>query len=116
LPFLSIPCLFDEVGCDRAVDDAQRFAHQFWATGEQESQLERKTQHPLADGFMRQDFVYQQGSTLSHASGTATGTETPSFAVGTAERNQPFMVAGTALYAQKTMLQSATFEVLIEFL
>jgi hypothetical protein len=36
--------------------------------------------------------------------------------VGTAERNQLFMVAGTALYAQKTMLQPATFEVLIEFL
>jgi hypothetical protein len=36
--------------------------------------------------------------------------------VGTAERNQPFMVAGTALYAQKPMLQSATFEVFIEFL
>jgi hypothetical protein len=53
------------------VDYAQRFAHQFWATGEQEFQLERKTQHPLADGFMRQDFVYQ-----------------------------PLMVAGSALYAQ----------------
>jgi hypothetical protein len=37
--FLSFPCLFDEVGCNRAVDDTQRFAHQFWATGEQESQL-----------------------------------------------------------------------------
>jgi hypothetical protein len=37
--FLSLPCLFDEVGCNRAVDDAQRFAHQFWATGEQVSQL-----------------------------------------------------------------------------
>jgi hypothetical protein len=36
--------------------------------------------------------------------------------VGTAERNQPFMVAGAALYSQKPMLQSATFEVLIEFL
>jgi hypothetical protein len=36
--------------------------------------------------------------------------------VGTAERDQPFMVAGTALYAQKPMRQSATFEVLIEFL
>jgi hypothetical protein len=36
--------------------------------------------------------------------------------VGTAEGNQPFMVAGTALYAQKPMRQSATFEVLIEFL
>jgi hypothetical protein len=31
----------------------------------------------------------------------------------TAKRNQPFMVAGTALYAQKPMRQSATFEVLI---
>ena len=101
------------MGCNSAVDDAQLFVHQFWAAGEQESQLKRKTQHPLADGFMRQDFIYQQGSTLSHASGTAAGTETPSF---TAERNQPFMVTGTALYAQKTMLQSATFEVFIEFL
>jgi hypothetical protein len=50
------------------VDDAQRFAHQFWATGEQESQLERKTQHPLEDGFMWQDFIYQESSTLCHAS------------------------------------------------
>jgi hypothetical protein len=78
------------MGCNSAVDDAQRFVHQFWAAGEQESQLERKTQYPLADGFMRQDFIYQQGSTLSHASGTATGTETPSF---TAELNQPFIAA-----------------------
>jgi hypothetical protein len=37
--FLSLPCLFDKVGCNRAVDDAQHFDHQFWATSEQESQL-----------------------------------------------------------------------------
>jgi hypothetical protein len=36
--------------------------------------------------------------------------------VGAAKRNQLFMVADTALYAQKPMRQSATFEVLIEFL
>jgi hypothetical protein len=48
------------VGCNSAVDDAQRFAHQFWAAGEQESQLERKAQHLLADGFMRQHGVSGQ--------------------------------------------------------
>jgi hypothetical protein len=35
---------------------------------------------------------------------------------GTDERNQPLMVAGTDLYAQESMRQPATFEVLIEFL
>jgi hypothetical protein len=106
---LSLPCLFDEVGCNRAVDDAQRFAHQFWAIGEQESQLERKTQHPLADGFMRQDFVYQQAALsamcLAPQLGQKTRRSPMAPTVGTAERNQPFMVAGTALYAHKTMRQ-----------
>ena len=61
---------------------------------------------------MWEDIINQQGCTFGYAPGTATGTKTTSF---TAERNQPFMVADTALYAQKSMLQSATFEVFIEF-
>jgi hypothetical protein len=49
---LSLPCIFDEVGCNRAVDDAQRFAHQLWAIGEQESQLSslRKSSYEQESG------------------------------------------------------------------
>ena len=109
------------MGCNSAVDDAQRFAHQFWATGEQEPQLKRKTQHPLPDGSILQAFVSQHGSTLSQVSWHRNWDRNPVVrlrapTVGTAERNQPFMVARTALYAQKSLLQSATFEALIEFL
>lgn len=42
-PFLSQPCFFGEMGCNRAVYDTQHLAHQLWPAGEQESQLKRKT-------------------------------------------------------------------------
>jgi hypothetical protein len=58
----------DDMGCQDAVNDTQHFAHQVGITGEQETQLKRKTQYPLTNGLTREHIVPQQSGALGNCS------------------------------------------------
>jgi len=81
------------MGSNSSVDNAQYLTHDNGLTGEQKTQWEREAEDPLAHGLVRQDIVYQQGSTIRHSSCSTTRAET---ALLTAERQQFFIVAGLA--------------------
>ena len=81
------------MGGNGSVDNAQYLTHDDGLTGEQKTQWEREAEDPLAHGLMRQDFVYQQGSTVRHSSRPTTRAKTAPL---TAERQQFFIVAGLA--------------------
>jgi hypothetical protein len=61
---------------------------------------------------MRQHLVHQQGNTVGHSSGPATGAKTAAFAT---ERHQFLMVTGLTANPQEAMLKPTAFEVLIKF-
>lgn len=56
---MAMACFFDQVHRDHAVDDTQHPAHDLGPAGKQETQLERRTQHPLAHGLLGQHLVDQ---------------------------------------------------------
>jgi len=85
----------------------------FGLAGKQEPQWQRQAQHPLSHGLMRQDVVYQQGSAIRHSACAATGAETAPFA---AKSDQFFIVAGFTADPEKTVLEHAAFQILVEFL
>ena len=87
---LGQPRSLDQVTGNRAIHDAQYFAHDLRLTGKQKAQGIGNAQHPLADGKPGQYFIYQQRSTLNHASGVATRTEPTAFA---AEGHELFRMA-----------------------
>src|SRR5210317_1861443 len=78
-----------------------------WLACKQKTKRERKTQHPLTHGLMRQDFIHQQSSTIRHATCPTTGAESPPF---TAERDQFFIMAGFTPDPEKTVLQHSAFQ------
>ena len=84
------------MGCQGAVNDTQHFAHQLRIAGEQETQLKRETQHPLANGLPREDIIYQEGRTFYHTPGTTAGAKSATF---TAESDQMFVLAVPTLDA-----------------
>ena len=49
----------DQVGGDTAGDDPQRLAHQVRITGEQEAQLKRDAQHPMAERGFGHHLIHQ---------------------------------------------------------
>ena len=95
-------CFFNQVRRNHAVDDAQHPAHDFGPAGKQETQLQRETQHPLAQslprersecfeyGLLGQHIFDQQGCALGHAPRPATRIKTPTSAT---EGNQVLGVA-----------------------
>jgi hypothetical protein len=76
------------------------------------AQRERKTDDPLAQWYIGEDFIGQQGGGLGHAAGATTGAE-PSFFAG--ERHQPLEVAFVAAHPEKAVLESAALQVGLEF-
>jgi hypothetical protein len=76
-----------------AIDDSEHLAHDGRLAGKQKAQRERHTEHPLAHGLIRQDFVYQQGGTVHHSARTATAAKSASLAT---ERHGPLIMAGLA--------------------
>ena len=75
-----IACFRDQMGSDDAMDDAQHPPHDLRPAGEQETQLVRETQYPLAHGLFGQYFVNQQGRAFGHATCTTARAEPSSFA------------------------------------
>jgi hypothetical protein len=67
----------------------------------------------LADRLFRQNLIDQQGGAFGHASRTTTGAESAPLAT---ESDQMFMVTLGALQPQKSVLQTAAFEVVSKFL
>ena len=96
-----------------AIGDTEYLTHDSGLTGKQKAQWKRYTQHPLAHGLMRQDFIYQQSSAVGHTARTAAGAETAAFA---AESDQFFIMAGLTANPQEAMLQPAALQILIKFL
>lgn len=111
-PVVCIACFPDQMGSDDAMDDAQHPPHDLRPAGEQETQLVRETQYPLAHGLFGQYFVNQQGRAFGHATCTTARAEPSSFA---AESNQVLGMAGLAAHPQKTMFQPAAFEKFLKF-
>ncbi len=65
------------------------------AAGEDKTQLEWKTEHPLAHRLVREYLICEQGRILGHAARAATGAESAAL---TAESDQAFLVAGFTAY------------------
>jgi len=102
---------FNQVRGSATVNNAKHPTHDPWTTAKQKAQRVREAQHPLAQGLFGKNLIDQQGRTLGHSPGTATGTEAPPLA---AERQKVLGVTRFAPDSQKTMFESATFEVLVE--
>ena len=83
----------DQVRGNAAVHDAEHVTHDRGTAGKQESQRAWKAQHPLAHRLCGKHLIHQQRRTLSHAPGTATGTEVPPLA---AKRQKPLGVTSFA--------------------
>jgi hypothetical protein len=62
---------------------------------------------------MRQDFIYQQGSTVRHPSCSTTGTETAPLAT---EGDKFLVMTGFTPNPKKTILKPSALQVLIKFL
>ena len=107
-----IACFLDQMRGNDAMDDAQHATHDLGPAGEQETQLEWKTRHPLAHGLFGKYFINQQGRALRHPPCPAARAEAPSF---TAESNQVLGVTRLAAHPQKAVFQPAAFEVVLEF-
>ena len=104
-------CFMAEMGGNGTVDDSQHLAHNNRVAGEKKTERKRYTQHPLAHGLMRQDFVYEQSGTVCHTPSPATWAESPLF---TAERVQFFIMAGFTAYPQESVFKPSTLEVFIK--
>ncbi len=91
-----ITCLLDQLHGDAAVNDTQNLSSDQRAAGEEKTQLEWKTEHPLAHRLMREYLICEQGRTLGHAARAATGAESAAL---TAESDQAFLVAGFTAHA-----------------
>jgi hypothetical protein len=61
---------------------------------------------------MKQDVIHQQCSAFGHASSSTAGTEAAAFAT---TGDQVFRMAGVAAHPQETVLETAAFEVILEF-
>ncbi len=96
---LGKPGLVDDIGCQSAVNDTQRSAHQLRIavyTGEQETQLKRKTQHPLTDGLAREYVIHQESGTFRHLPSTKAEAKSAPLAT---ESDQVLVLTGFATYA-----------------
>ena len=110
LPFDT--CLFDEMGVNRAVDNAQHRGDEFGVYGEQAPQRYGERQHPLAHRHARQDVVHQGGGGLDHSAGAARGADASAFA---AERHQCVACTAVAGQAQKAVGEDAALKIGLEF-
>ncbi len=97
---------------DNAVNDAQHLTRDHRTVGEEKTRLGSKTGDPQAHRLMWKYLIYQQGRTLSHATGPAIGAETPALAT---ERNELLLVAVLAPYPQKSVLKPPALQVVFEF-
>jgi len=109
---LCVTAFSGHMGGNSAVDNAQYLTHDGGLTGEQKTQWEREAEDPLAHGLKRQDFVYQQGSTVRHSSRPTARAKTAPLA---AKSDQFFIMARLALDPEKAILKSPAFQILIEF-
>ena len=94
---VGVPRFLDQMRSDDPVNGAQHTPHDLGPTGEQETQLERETQYPLAYGLLGQHFVDPQGRALHHAPCPAAGAETSPF---TAKGNPMLCMAGVTTHPQ----------------
>ena len=105
--------LLDEVCGDGAVHHTQDLAQDLRLGGEQEAQGIRERQYPLPNGLLGEDMIDQMRGALYHPPGATRGAEPAAL---TAEGNQVLVTAGLALNAQKTVLEQAALQVVIELL
>ncbi len=105
--------LADEMSGDAAVDDTEHARERARVAGEQKAQREGQAQHPLAQGLvLRQHLLDEQRGTLGHAPRAAARAEAAALA---AEGDESLSLAALATHAQKAVLESPAFEVLLEF-
>lgn len=93
-------------------------AHDIGARGEQKTQRERHTQHPLSHRPVREYIVDEQRCALDHTSGAATvpkaaPTETAAFAT---ECDKLFVRAILTTDTQESVLQTTTLQKRLELL
>jgi hypothetical protein len=86
----------DDIGCQSAVNDTQRSAHQLRIAGEQETELKRKTQYPLTDGLAREYVIHQESDTFRHLPSTKAEAKSAPL---TTESDQMLVLTGFATYA-----------------
>jgi len=92
--------LFGQKGRDGAVDHLQDRREQLGMSSEEESQWNRKRQHPLAHRHLRNHLIDQVSGGLGHASCPASRADTAAL---TGEPYQFFMMALITTHAQKAM-------------
>lgn len=81
--------------------------------GKQKAQGKWKSQYPLPDWCLGEHVIDKMSRCFHHASGTATGAESPPL---TAEGDQVLVAAAIALDPQEAMLQQPAFQVILKLL
>ncbi len=75
-----ITCFLDQMHGDDAIDYPEHLARDHRTAGEEKTQQEWKTEHPLAHRLMGKYLIYQKGCTLGHATCSTARAESTSFA------------------------------------